>query len=137
MLDESSELSPAAQAELNRVDKDKNGVLDPAEQRQVLRNAAELRSDKTKLMRFVLVMAVCLLLSLGGNFGMMFVALDLSKETKVAHPAPIIHLRDSPPLPPLRRAAPLLLARPPLPPFPFLDRRPAIAPHPRCRTSHL
>mmetsp|Transcript_2443 Transcript_2443/g.7484 ORF Transcript_2443/g.7484 Transcript_2443/m.7484 type:complete len:479 (-) Transcript_2443:220-1656(-) len=84
MLDESSELSPAAQAELNRVDKDKNGVLDPAEQRQVLRDAAELRSDKTKLMRFVLVMAVCLLLSLGGNFGMMFVALDLSKETKVS-----------------------------------------------------
>ena len=76
---------------MNRVDKDKNGVLDPAEQRQVLRNAAELRSDKTKLMRFVLVMAVCLLLSLGGNFGMMFVALDLSKETKVAPPAPSIH----------------------------------------------
>ena len=122
MLDESSELSPAAQAEMNRVDKDKNGVLDPAEQRQVLRNAAELRSDKTKLMRFVLVMAVCLLLSLGGNFGMMFVALDLSKETKVAHPAPSIHLHTSPPLPPLA---------------PFLDRRPAIAPHPRCRTSHL
>ena len=45
MLDERSELSPAAQAEMNRVDKDKNGVLDPAEQRQVLRNAAELRSD--------------------------------------------------------------------------------------------
>lgn len=83
MLDEDSELSPAAQAEMNRVDKDKNGVLDPAEQRQVLRNAADLRSDKAKLMRFVLVMAVCLLLSLGGNFGMMFLAIDLSKDTKV------------------------------------------------------
>merc|ERR1719424_635595 len=34
-------------------------------------------------MRFVLVMAVCLLLSLGGNFGMMFLAIDLSKDTKV------------------------------------------------------
>jgi len=91
MLDvEASELSPAAQAEMNRVDKDKNGVMDPAEQRQVLRNAADLRSDNTKLMRFVSFMAFCLLLSLGGNFGMMFVALDLSKDTKVAHPAPSI-----------------------------------------------
>ena len=75
---------------MDRVDKDKNGVLDPAEQRQVLRNAAVLRRDKTKLMRFGLFMAVCLLLSLAGNFGMMFVAIDLSKDTKVAPPAPSI-----------------------------------------------
>ena len=54
---------------LIRVDKDKNGVVGPAEQllRQVLRNAADLRSDKTKLMRFVLVLAFCLFLDIVGR----------------------------------------------------------------------
>ena len=79
----SSNLTPTEALELDRIDPQHDGQISGKTLRDAARRASHLRDSNMFLKKGIFVASVLLLLSWLGNFGLVWVAVNLSKDLKV------------------------------------------------------
>ena len=78
-----SNLTPAQEKEMRRMDPNGDGIIDKKEARAIARSTAGLRASKSRYRKGLIATVALLVLSWIGNAGLMVAVVNLSKDVKV------------------------------------------------------